>query len=68
MTEIAFTGDIAFSKYFTGRADDEGLLSPAILSFLKNCTVGHSGSGSSGLTLSARYCQSAMMMSRGSSR
>lgn len=37
MTEIAFTGDIAFSKYFTGRADDEGLLSPAILSFLKNC-------------------------------
>ena len=36
MTEIAFTGDIAFSKYFTGRADDEQLLSPAILSFLKN--------------------------------
>lgn len=34
MTSITFTGDIAFSKYFTGRADDENLLSPAILSFL----------------------------------
>lgn len=36
MTQITFTGDIAFSKYFTGMADKEDLLSPAILSFLKD--------------------------------
>ena len=36
MTEITFTGDIAFSKYFTGMADKEDLLSPAILDFLKS--------------------------------
>ena len=36
MTEIAFTGDIAFSKYFTGRSGDKNLLAPEILSFLKS--------------------------------
>lgn len=36
MTEIAFTGDIAFSKYFTGRSRDENLLPPEILSFLRS--------------------------------
>ena len=35
MTSITFTGDIAFSKYFTGRSGDENLLSPEILSFLQ---------------------------------
>ena len=34
MIQLSFTGDIAFSKYFTGLADKEDLLSPAILSFL----------------------------------
>lgn len=36
MTQITFTGDIAFSKYFTGMTDKEELLSPAILAFLKD--------------------------------
>ena len=36
MTQITFTGDIAFSNHFTGLADKEDLLSSAILAFLKD--------------------------------
>jgi len=36
MTQLTFTGDIAFSKYFTGRANDENLLSDEILTFLSD--------------------------------
>ena len=35
MAKLTFTGDIAFSKYFTGLADKEDLLSPEILAFLR---------------------------------
>ena len=34
MTKIAFTGDVAFSKYFASSCGDENLLSDEVKSFL----------------------------------
>lgn len=36
MTNIAFTGDIAFSKHFSGKFTDEKLLSDEIVEFLSS--------------------------------
>ena len=36
MTQIAFTGDVAFTKHFSASCDDEALFDNEIISFLSS--------------------------------
>ena len=40
MTQIAFTGDIAFTKYFSNSCDDKHLLDEEIVQFLSSTEIG----------------------------